>query len=83
MNRFKRHRARTSDPLLAGSTFSTRQVTAMVVAILVAVVLVPVGAQAAQVVSAIITDSGGTNQAHVDALHGSPGAAAGDRVRLA
>jgi len=42
-------------------------VTALVVAILLAVVLVPVGAQAAQVVSAIITDPGGTNKARVDA----------------
>ncbi len=67
MNRFKRRRARTSDPLLPGPTFSTRQTTAMVVAILLAVVLVPVGAQAAQVVGAIITDPGGTNKATVDA----------------
>jgi hypothetical protein len=46
---------------------STRQITALVIAILTAVVLVPVGAQAAQVVNAIITDPGGVNKAHVDA----------------
>jgi hypothetical protein len=67
MSRLKRQRGRGSDPLLAGPTFSTRQITAIVVAILLAVVLVPVGAQAAQVVSAIITDPAGTNKAHVDA----------------
>jgi hypothetical protein len=67
MSRLKRQRVRGGDSLLAGPAFSTRQITALVVAILLAVVLVPVGAQAAQVVSAIITDPGGTNKAHVDA----------------
>ena len=46
---------------------TTRQLTALVVAFLLAVALSPVGAQAAQVVNAILTDPGGTNQATVDA----------------
>ncbi len=63
----RRTRSRGTTDLLSGGGFTARQVTALVVAILLAVVLVPVGAQAAQVVSAIITDPGGTNKARVDA----------------
>src|SRR6266700_2524916 len=60
-------RTRTQTNWLSSPGFTPRQVTAMAVAVLLAVVLVPVGAQAAQVVSAIITDPAGTNKAHVDA----------------
>jgi hypothetical protein len=63
----RRTRSRGTTDLLSGSGFTPRQVTALVLAVLLAVVLVPVGAQAAQVVSAIITDPAGTNKAHVDA----------------
>ena len=51
-------------PLGTGTT--ARQPTALAAALVVAVVLIPFGAQAAQTVGAIITDAGGTNQAHVD-----------------
>jgi hypothetical protein len=63
-----RHRTRLngSVDLLSGPAFSTRQVTAIVMAILLAVVLVPMGAQAAQVVNAIITDPSGSSKANVD-----------------
>ncbi len=55
-----------TDDLLPGSTFTARQVTAVVVAVLVATVLLPVGAQAAQLLNVAITDPGGVNQATVD-----------------
>jgi hypothetical protein len=63
----RRTRSTNTRDGLVGSGFSTRQLTALVVTVLLAVVLVPVGAQAAQMVSAIITDPGGTNKANVDA----------------
>ena len=63
----RRTRSMATNDLHTGPGFSPRQVTAMAVAFLLAVLLVPVGAQAAQVVNAIITDPGGTNQATVDA----------------
>jgi hypothetical protein len=75
---------------LLGPGLTTRQLTALVVAVVLAVVLVPVGAQAAQVVSAIITDPGGTNKATVDAggnLHVAGGVSVdgtvGARIALA
>lgn len=44
----------------------TRQFVGLALVMIVAVLLIPVGVQAAQTVSAIITDPGGTNQATVD-----------------
>jgi hypothetical protein len=52
--------------LSAGATFNTKHVTWLFLAALMTMMLVPVGAQAAQTVSAIITDPEGTNQAEVD-----------------
>ena len=65
----KRRRTRStrmmSEPI-TGSGFTTRQVTILVLALLLTIVIIPAGARAAQVVDAIITDPGGTNQATVD-----------------
>jgi hypothetical protein len=61
-----RTRSTRMGDLIGGPRLTTRQVTALVLGLLLAVVLLPFGAQAAQVVSAIITDPGG-NQATVDA----------------
>jgi hypothetical protein len=67
MNRLKRTPEHATDSFLPGSAFSTRQITAMVVAILLAVVLYPLGANAMAFMNVIITDPTNTaNQAHVD-----------------
>lgn len=65
MRRTNRHPDRPETPSFGG--LSNPQVVALAAAFLIAVVLSPVGAQAAQTVSAIITDPDGTNQATVDA----------------
>jgi hypothetical protein len=63
-----RHRTRsTSKNLLAAPQYNTRQFVALALAMILAVLLIPVGVQAAQVVNAIITDAEGVNQATVDA----------------
>ena len=63
--RFRRRSMRTNElPSKTGET--TRQLTALVAVLIVAIVLIPYGARAAQTVGAIITDPGGTNQANVD-----------------
>jgi hypothetical protein len=67
MKRFKPRRERAGDPLLAGGSFSPRQITAIVLAVLLTVVLYPVGARAMALINVLITDPTNTaNQAHVD-----------------
>jgi hypothetical protein len=53
--------------LLPAPENTTRRFIALALATILTVLLVPVGVQAAQTVSTIITDPGGTNQAIVDA----------------
>src|SRR5262249_3321118 len=66
MNRLKRQK-RATDSFLSDSAFSTRQITAVVVATLLVVLLYPVGARAMAFMNVIITDATNTaNQAHVD-----------------
>jgi hypothetical protein len=63
-------RYRTRPPgkdLLPASANNTRQFVALALAMILAVLLIPVGVQAAQTVNAFITDPGGVNQATVDA----------------
>jgi hypothetical protein len=63
--KFRRRSMRTNElPSETGAT--ARQLTALVAFLIVAIVMIPYGAQAAQTVGAIITDADGTNQAHVD-----------------
>jgi hypothetical protein len=63
-----RHRTRsTKGNLFLAPQGDTRQFVALVLAMVLAVLLVPVGVQAAQTVNAFITDPGGVNQATVDA----------------
>jgi hypothetical protein len=67
MNRSTRRHECASDSVFAGPAFSTRQITAIVVAILLGLVLYPVGAKAAALLNVVITDPGGASKAHVDA----------------
>jgi len=67
MKLFSRKPLRSVGEALPASGFTTRQVTAMVVAVSLAVVLSPVGARAASLLGVVITDPAGTNKAHVDA----------------
>ena len=63
MNSTRSKRA-SERPLEPGTTAG--QLTVLAAALIVAVVLIPFGAQAAQTVGAIITDPDGATQAHVD-----------------
>ena len=62
-----RHRTRsTQRNVLSTPESNTRQFVALALAGILAVLLIPVGVQAAQTVNAFITDPGGVNQAAVD-----------------
>jgi hypothetical protein len=61
-----RTRAVRANELLSEQGCDRSAVDGSVAILIVAIVLIPFGAQAAQTVAAIITDAGGTNQAHVD-----------------
>jgi hypothetical protein len=63
----RRRTRSTKGNLLPAPENNTRQFVALVLAMILATLLVPVGVQAAQVVEAIITDAEGVNQAAVDA----------------
>jgi hypothetical protein len=60
-------RKRNQPVELPASGLTGRQLTAIAVAFALAIVLIPVGARAAQLVNAVITDPGGVNKATVDA----------------
>jgi hypothetical protein len=64
----RRKGSRSSAALPFDQGFSTKQVTGMVVAMALAVVLYPAGVRAAQnLAGVVVTDPGGTNKAKVDA----------------
>jgi hypothetical protein len=64
MGLIKRGKAWNRAP--AGSRWSPRHVVVLISVMVLAFVLYPVGSRAAQLVTATITDPGGTNQAVVD-----------------
>lgn len=63
----RRTRSMGTKELVGDSGSAGRQTAFLVLALLIAGLLAPVGAQAAKLVSAVITDPGGVNQAMVDA----------------
>jgi hypothetical protein len=71
----------SSQDLLPAPEHNTRQFIPLALAMILAVLLIPVGVQAAQTVSAFITDSGGVNQATVD-VEGNLHVAAHDPARV-
>jgi hypothetical protein len=62
----KRRHQRIDDIASMNPTFSTGQITTLVVAILLAFALYPVAATANPLLGVVITDPAGTNKAHVD-----------------